>query len=460
MERNEDNPEVSTIDKREGLDLLNNFLRVRQESNDVMARLEAAMEKVGKAATIDAPPPAAMAEKAETVGINKGKLNTTSTVLLGILAGVFIGMGAMFYTVVTTNSGLGFGMTKLIGGLAFCLGLILVVVAGAELFTGNTLITMSWLSGRTSFGKLMRNWGLVYFANLAGALSLVLVMYYTSQWTFSGNALGANALVIAHGKVNLSFGAALARGIMCNALVCLAVWLCFGARGVTDKIIAIIFPITAFVAAGFEHSVANMYFIPLGILLAGEPAVVSAAGLTPDALSHLTWGGFAGNLVPVTLGNIIGGAALVGIVYWLAYLRRERAVEAVATKPWMKLFVRSPEPQPAPLTATVKKPRYTPLPEPVRLQIEDLIRIKEKEPVLLDPGGKALLAVLARLREDGGFLSRVNNNHDEALKGYNLTPQETAALLSGDIRWIESKLGPIADPLRTWLMARLSQEKW
>lgn len=463
--KNED-PQAPTMDEeqRSGLNLLANLLRVRQETNEVMGRLETAVDKLGKVAAIDAHAPAAMAERAETVGTTKGKLNTISTILLGILAGVFIGLGAMFMTMVTTSTGLGFGITKLIGGFVFCLGLILVVVAGAELFTGNTLIVMSWMSGKTSFGRLWRNWGLVYFANLAGALSLVGLMFYTNQWTLSSNAVGANALAIANAKVNLDFGTALVRGIMCNALVCLAIWLCFSARTVTDKIVAIIFPITAFVAAGFEHSIANMYFIPMGILLSHQPAVLAAANLTPDSVANLTWAGFVRNLVPVTIGNIIGGAILIGIVYWLSYLRSDRAAEVATSKPWLKAIIpslnRAAAEKSVAVSAAVEKPVFIALSEPIRIQIDDLIRSKEKEPALLDRGGKAVLDVLAKTKDDSTFISKLAANHHDVLKDYNLTPEETAALISGDIRWIESKLGPIGDPLRSWLTARLSQEKW
>ena len=436
------------------LDFLAQMLRVRQEAVEMTAQLKAVVDRVGKAVTADAYPPPEVAQRAEAVGVTKGKLNTSSTILLGILAGVFIGLGAMFCTVVTTDAGLGFGLTKLLGGLAFCLGLILVVVAGAELFTGNCLMVMSWISGRISLAHLLRNWGLVYFANLLGGLSLVGLMFYTYQWTFNSYEVGANALLIANAKVNLSFGSALARGILCNALVCLAIWLCFSARTVVDKILAIVFPITAFVAAGFEHSIANMYFIPIGILLASQPAVLGAAGVTANGMANLTWMGFVGNLVPVTIGNIIGGSILVGIVYWLAYLRRERAIEVVTTRPWVKTFI------PPLRRIKLAEPAAISLSEPVRAQIEELIRTKLEEPVMLDRGGKALLAVLSKASNDGSFLARLAENPDQALKGYELTSEEKAALSSGDIRWIESKLGTLDEPLRTWLTARLAQEKW
>jgi formate/nitrite transporter len=453
----EGNPRISILnseDNRVKFDFLSQVLKVREEAIEITGRLESAIDRIGKITTVDAHPPMAVAERAEAAGVTKGKLNTLSTILLGILAGVFIGLGAMLCTIVTTDTGLGFGLTKLLGGLVFCLGLILVVVAGAELFTGNTLIVMSWMSGRTPLTHLLRNWGLVYLANLAGALSLVGLMFYTNQWAFEGYKVGANALLIANAKVNLTFGSALVRGILCNALVCLAIWLCFSARTVTDKILAILFPITAFVAAGFEHSIANMYFIPMGILLAGQPAVLSAAGVTASGVANLSWAGFIGNLIPVTIGNIIGGGILIGAVYWLAYLRSERAAELVAVRPWVRAVI------PPLRCVKLEEPTPVPLLEPVRIQIEELIRTKLEEPAMLDRGGKALLAVLARARDDGNFLARLAEDPAKALGEYDLTPEEKAALSSGDIRWIESKLGALDEPLRTWLTARLAQEKW
>ena len=446
---------LNNDNRKNELNLLDQMSMIRQEAAETAVRLEAVADKIGKVTTVDAHPPAAMAEKAETVGVTKSKLDTLTTILLGILAGVFIGLGAMLATLVTTNTGLGFGLNKLLGGVAFCLGLILVVVAGAELFTGNTLIVMSWMSGRTSLARLLRNWGLVYFANLAGALSLVGLMFYTNQWTFNNYAVGANALLIANAKVNLSFVSALTRGILCNALVCLAIWLCFSARTVVDKILSILFPITAFVAAGFEHSIANMYFIPMGILLTGQPAVLQAAGVTAGGIANLTWRGFfIDNLVPVTIGNIIGGSILIGAVYWLAYLRRERATELATARPWINVVI------PALRRTKPEEPVPAALAEPIRAQLDELLRTKLEKPAALDPGCKALLAVLGKARDDSNFLAKLAENHDEALKGFELTPEEKAALLSGDIRWIESKLGTLDEPLRTWLTARLAQEKW
>jgi formate transporter len=274
--------------------------------------------------SFDAYPPAQMAERVEGVGVTKVQLNLWNSLMLAILAGAFIALGAEFSTLTITGINPGFGLQKLAGGVTFCLGLILVVVAGAELFTGNNLIVMAWASGDIGLGKLLGSWALVYVGNLIGSLATVGLMFLTEQWKFANFGVGATALTIANAKVNLAFMPALARGIMCNALVCLAVWLCFSARSVTDKILAILFPITAFVASGFEHSIANMYFIPMGMALSAQPDVVAAAGLTAADLARLNWGGFVGNLVPVTIGNIIGGAGMVAFVYWFVYLR-ERA---------------------------------------------------------------------------------------------------------------------------------------
>jgi formate transporter len=270
---------------------------------------------------LDAFLPAEMAERAENAGVKKANLDFWSMFALAVLAGSFIGLGAEFCTLTITDTGLGFGLNKLVGGLVFSLGLILVVVAGAELFTGNNLIIMAWVGGKLTLGQLMRNWVIVYFGNLVGSLATALLMYFTRQWAFANYHVGATALNIANAKVNLSFTEGLARGILCNALVCLAVWLCLSGRSVTDKILAIVFPITAFVASGFEHSIANMYFIPMGLLLGGEPEVVAAAGKVTSDLINLNLLGFLGNLISVTIGNIFGGGFMVALVYWFIYRR-------------------------------------------------------------------------------------------------------------------------------------------
>ena len=275
--------------------------------------------------SIDALVPKDMAAKAENIGVAKVNIGPLRMFALAVLAGAFIALGAIFATTVTTGSAaLPFGVGKLLGGLVFCLGLILVVGAGAELFTGNNLIVMAWASGKISTGRLLRNWVIVYLGNFVGAIFTVLLLFASKQYTFAGGAIGVNALNIATGKVQLDFMQAVALGILCNALVCLAVWLAIGARSATDKILAIIFPITGFVAAGFEHSVANMYFIPIGLLIkGGAPAGFwNAAGVSAADYGSLTWSHFfLSNLLPVTIGNIIGGALMVGLVYWFIYLR-------------------------------------------------------------------------------------------------------------------------------------------
>ncbi len=289
---------------------------------------------------IDAYTPAQMAARVEKAGIVKGNLDFLSMFILSIVAGAFIAFGAILYTYVIHDSSLSLGLTKLLGGLVFCLGLILVIVAGAELFTGNNLIVMAYVSRKISLQRLLRNWTIVFCGNLAGSLAMVFLLSQSGQWTAAGASVGVEALMIANGKVNLTFLQALSRGILCNILVCLAVWLCFSGRSVTDKVLAIIFPITAFVALGFEHSVANMYFVPAGLVLKHNTQVLSAAegllGQVPD-LSRLTIFGFlVRNLLPVSLGNIIGGGLLVGIVYWFVYLRR------TAAEPVRKIMTKGP----------------------------------------------------------------------------------------------------------------------
>jgi formate/nitrite transporter len=221
-----------------------------------------------------------------------------------------------------------YGVGRLLGGLVFSLGLILVVVGGAELFTGNTLIVMAWAHRRVSTAKLLQNWVVVYLGNLGGALATAVLMFLTGQYGFAGGQVGVNALNTAQAKCSLGFVQAVALGVMCNALVCLAVWLCYSARSVQDKIMSIIFPITAFVACGFEHCVANMYFIPIGLMVKdwAAPEFWALAGRTAADYPALTWPAFFWvNLLPVTIGNIIGGTVLVGLAYWSIYLRRHPA---------------------------------------------------------------------------------------------------------------------------------------
>lgn len=257
---------------------------------------------------LDVVPPAKIAHLVEEVGIKKAGLGLVPTFTLAILAGAFIAFGGMLFTLSVTGSELGFGPTRVFGGLVFSLGLVLVIVGGAELFTGNSLIVMAWADGRVETSALLRNWALVYAGNLAGALGCVVLVHLSGTLDLGGGAVAKTAVAIAEGKVALSPLAAFTRGVMCNVLVCLAVWMCFAAHTVSGKVLAIIFPITAFVALGFEHSVANMYLIPIGALQQG---------------STVSFAGFLSNLIPVTLGNIVGGGVLVALVYWLVYLYPE-----------------------------------------------------------------------------------------------------------------------------------------
>ena len=272
----------------------------------------------------DALLPAEMATRAEYLGVQKAETGILKTFALAILAGGFIAMGSVFAT--TTAAGTGsmpFGAAKLMTGFVFCLGLVLVVVAGAELFTGNNLIVMAWASRKVSTRKLLRNWTIVYGGNFVGSVGMAALVFLSGQYTFGGGAVGETALKIAAGKVELGFIQAISLGTLCNTLVCLAVWLTFSARTTVDKIAAIIFPVTAFVAAGFEHSIANMYFIPFGLMIKQfDPNFVMQSGVD---VSTLTWGTFLlNNLLPVTIGNIIGGAALVSATYWAIFLRSRK----------------------------------------------------------------------------------------------------------------------------------------
>lgn len=284
--------------------------------------------------------PPAMAAKAEGIGVKKAQLETLVMFALAILAGAFIGIGAIFCTTVLAGSGsLPYGVARLLGGLVFATGLILVVVGGAELFTGNNLIMMAFASGKVTMAALMRNWVIVYIGNFVGSIVTAYIMFVSQQFTFGSGAVGLTALNIASAKSGLGFMQAIALGIMCNALVCMAVWMCFSARTTTEKILAIIPPISAFVAAGFEHSIANMYFIPIGLFIRAWapaafwelPALVNA-GVTAASFANLTWYNFfITNLVPVTIGNIIGGGFMVGLIYWFVYLRQAAVPTPAAT---------------------------------------------------------------------------------------------------------------------------------
>jgi formate transporter len=268
-------------------------------------------------AGMDAFAPAAIADLVRTRGVAKANAGVVSTFVLGILAGAFIALGAVLATMVGAGSQLGFGITRWLAGIAFSLGLILVVIAGAELFTGNNLIVMAVASRKITVARMLRNWGIVYVGNLVGALSIVVMVYAADWWKLGDPPVGASAIAIAAQKTALPFGVIFVRGILANALVCLAVWLATGGRTLVDKVVVIVPTIAAFVANGFEHSVANMYFIPIGLLLKGQSGL---AGTGADT-AHLDLAGFVKNLAASTLGNIVGGAVLVGLVYWFVYLR-------------------------------------------------------------------------------------------------------------------------------------------
>jgi formate/nitrite transporter len=258
----------------------------------------------------EAHPPREIAELVARLGEAKVHTDVVTLSALAVLAGAFVALGAAFFTVIVTGSTLGLGPTRLLGGLGFSLGLILVVVAGAELFTGNNLLAIAWASGGASTRQVLRHWLLVYSGNTVGALGTAALVAWSGIGALGGGAVAETAVAIARTKAALGLGEAFARGVMCNALVCLAVWLALGGRSVTDKILAIVFPISAFVTMGFEHSIANWFFLPLGAWLDPAQAIPVAGVLR--------------NLVATTLGNLAGGTGLVAAVYWLAYLRGER----------------------------------------------------------------------------------------------------------------------------------------
>ena len=278
-------------------------------------------ERIFTPSGLDALPPVEMARKAEQVGVVKAGMSTANTFALAVLAGAFIALGAIFATTVTAGGAdVPFGVLRLLGGIAFSLGLILVVVAGAELFTGNNLIVMAWAGKRVRTVHVARNWTTVYLGNFVGALATAVILFVGQQYEFGGGAVGVQALSIAAVKTDLGFAQAIALGALCNGLVCLAVWLCYSARTTTDKILSIVLPIAAFVAAGFEHCVANMFFIPMGLLVKTDSAFVAQHPVSD--LGTLTWQRFlTANLLPVTIGNVIGGAVMVGAIYWFIYLR-------------------------------------------------------------------------------------------------------------------------------------------
>ena len=268
----------------------------------------------------DAFSPKEIAEKVEKIGVAKARLPLLSMLMLGVLAGAFIGLGALYFVLIKSDASLGFATSQVLGGFAFSLGLILVVVAGAELFTGNNLLAMAWADGKITAFELLKNWAVVCCANFIGAAGLALLVFLSGHPEMNNGAIADQYLKIAAAKCTMPFWTAFFKGVLCNVLVCMAVWMAFAGRSVIDKVVAIIFPISAFVAAGFEHSIANMYFIPLAMLL----KAFGHTGLNTDAI---TWVGFFSNIVPVILGNLIGGSVIVALVYHVIYRRVPRRDE-------------------------------------------------------------------------------------------------------------------------------------
>lgn len=322
-----------------------------------------------KEVSFDALLPAEMAVKAAEIGVKKTKLDTLRMFLLAILAGAFIAMGAVFATTVSAGaSTLPFGVARLLAGTTFTLGLILVVVSGSELFTGNSLIIIAFANRRITLPALLRNWGIVYLGNFVGALLTAYLMFLTRQYTFGGGSIGLAALNTGEAKTALGFTQAVVLGLFCNALVCMAVWMCYSARSTIDKILAIVPPIAAFVAAGFEHSIANMYFIPIAMFIKtmGSQTFFEAIKKTPADFPHLTWSNFfLVNLLPVTIGNLIGGVLMVGLMYWFIYLSKaQKAVVPAETTVRIAAATARPE-VPAPIFYVTHEPKSKVIEAPV-----------------------------------------------------------------------------------------------
>lgn len=272
--------------------------------------------------------PSEIASFTVNVGVKKASLSVSSQFILGILAGAFIAFGAQASNM-ATHTITNVAAAKLIGGLIFPTGLMLVLMAGAELFTGNSLMIVALCERKITLLELLRSWIVVYMGNLTGSIIVACLLSWSCQWDYTGSLLGAATIKAAAGKISLSFGPAIVLGILCNILVCLAVWMSFGAKDGVSKAVCVFFPIWTFIVSGFEHSVANMYYIPAGIFAKCNPLYVSKAlelGVSKSSVDALDWTAmFTRNLIPVTIGNIIGGAAFVGLVYWFVYLRGEKS---------------------------------------------------------------------------------------------------------------------------------------
>jgi formate/nitrite transporter len=270
-----------------------------------------------------------MANRVGQVGIAKANLGALTTLALSILAGVFIALGIQLTMMVTHTATSNFGLNALVGGVAFTMALILIVITGAELFTGNCLIAMSFFAGKITGKELTRNLVIAFIGNFIGALTVVFWIYVSAQWTTNNHLLGAKIVIAAIDKVNMPFGVAFARGVLCNTLVCLGIWLCFSARNNLDKILSLLWPIACLIACGFEHCVVNMWLIPMGIILKGNRFVIEAAERVQGGnldIANLTFakGFLVNNLFPVVLGNLFGGIILVAGVYWFIFLRQPR----------------------------------------------------------------------------------------------------------------------------------------
>lgn len=265
--------------------------------------------------------PSDIATQVSHVAIRRAALSFGSMMVLSAMAGVFVALGAMFTNTISAASGLGVGPTRLLMGVGLSTGLFLVVIADAELFTGNNLMVIGLLDHQITVRQLARNWISVYLGNFAGAIAVVLLVFWARWWELADHAYGAAALTNAYNKVDVGLGTMFARGILANVFVCLALWLATAARSLVDKLVAVVLPISAFVAGGFEHSVADMYFVPIGMLVSGQSEVVAAAGLSTAQLDGLNGAWFAGFLAIVTLGNVVGGAA-VSLVNWFVHLRK------------------------------------------------------------------------------------------------------------------------------------------
>lgn len=263
----------------------------------------------------DAFSPKEIAEKVENIGVAKARLPLLSMVMLGLLAGAFVALGAMFFVTVTSDPNLSFGWSRLVGGIVFSLGLVMVSIAGAELFTGNNLIVMAWADKKISTGDVLKNWLVVCFSNFIGAVLIAFLLFMARHHEMNKGAVGDLYLKIAEAKCNISWEKAYFSGILCNILVCLAVWMAQAGRSVWDKVIVIIFPVAAFVAAGFEHSIANMFYIPMGIFIQAEQ---NTSG------DLITWIGLLNNLGPVILGNLTGGSVFVALIYYVIYGKKKQ----------------------------------------------------------------------------------------------------------------------------------------